>query len=730
MRPKPDCRRLACTVALVFIGVAVLSGFAVHDVQATGSRRDSPRRSDRLSEPCAAPANPIVAENCQPGSSDWEVRNFYRDIEGFASAPSVNLGETVDFFVNTRAARYDLLIYRSGYYGGAGGRLIEAIRDLPGRAQPACRKELSTGLTSCSNWSVSYRLAILPDWVSGVYLAKLVRPDTGGENYILFVVRDDARQADLLFQLSTNTYQAYNNYGGKSTYSYNSYYCSTVAEAPRAVKVSLDRPYDFPEIVYGNTYFFSDYPMLRWLEAQGYDLSYIANLDTDRAGRPGAHNLLLDHRVFLSVGHDEYWTQAMRDAITAARDAGVHLGFFSANTSYWRVRLEPDPWTGKPDRVIVVYKTTEGGLPDPNGHPTSTWRDPEGVNDPENGLIGVQYVGDNDAMFFPLRVTAEMAQDRIYRHTGLQAMPPGTYAEIASAIVGWEWDAVVDNGHTPEGVTILAASPAYGSILNDAGRTYALGEAVAHTTRYIAPSGASVFASGTILWSWGLEVYDPDRRLQQITYNVLADMGAQPATPADALVLDGEDESGLASADDSFDELDTGNDPVLTNIKATATDSKVMVTWETDRETYGQVWIKSSPGLIDWRTPGQGSGRLPVAAVGVEETETRSHALSIEGLRPDAVYYFQIAATDADRRTTISAESSFRTAPGSLLARLKTALRPTYRQIRCGVEANRTLVFVGGGLLGLGLGFVGWRVVRARYRRRRAASSRLTDVGR
>jgi hypothetical protein len=666
---------------------------------------------------CASPANPIVAENCQPGSSEWEIKNYYGDIEGFASATSVNLGEAIDFFINTQASRYDLLIFRSGYYGGAGGRLIQTIRDLPGRAQPACRTDRATGLISCSNWSSSYRLNVPADWVSGVYLAKLVRHDTGGENYILFVVRDDERAADILVQMSVTTYQAYNGYGGKSVYNFNSSYCPTAAEAPRAVKVSLARPYAFPEIVYGNTYFFSDYPMVRWLEAQGYEVSYVTNLDVHRAGQPGAHNELLDHRIFLSVGHDEYWSQPMRDAMTAARDAGVHLGFFSANTGYWRIRLEPDPWTGQPDSVIVTYKTTESGPPDPSGHPTGTFRDPEGANQPENALLGVQYVGDNDSVFFPLRVTAEMAQDRLYRHTGLQDMPPGAYADVGHWVVGWEWDAVVDNGHTPDGLTILAASPTYGSILSDAGRTYTLGEAVAHTTRYVARSGAMVFASGTILWSWGLDVYDPDPRLQQITYNMLADMGAQPATPADTLVLDGESDAGRAPAENAFVIPQGNDDPVVTGVETAATDTAVTVTWETDRPTSGQVWIKSAPGKIDWRMPGQGSGKLPVAAVGVEETLAQTHALTLEGLRPNTTYYFQLAATDAAGQTTITAEGNFKTAPGSLLDRAKNTFRPLYRQLRCGYEANAPLALVGMGVLGVVLGALVWRAARSRRRR-------------
>ena len=494
------------------------------------------------------PLNSIVAENCKQGTSDWHVKNFYGDIEGYASATSVVPGETIRFFINTQATNYEIYIFRSGYYSGSGGRLVQTIKNLPGQAQPACHFDRVTGLVSCSNWSVSHNLVIPDDWVSGVYLAKLVRLDTGGENYILFVVRDDQRQSNILFQLSVNTYQAYNFYGNKSLYSALSWnYCPTVSGAPRAVKVTFNRPSGLTD-VFQNAYYWTDYPMVFWLEAQGYDVSYNTNVDAHRSGIAGEQNELLKHRVILSVGHDEYWSQEMRDAVTAARDAGIHLGFFSSNTSYWRVRIEPDPWSNQPDRVVTTYKSVESGGQDPSGHATSTWRDSVRINDPENSLVGIQYIGDNDTRYFPLRVTAEQAKDRIYRNTGLQNMPNNTYLDIGTHLIGWEWDAEVDNGRTPDKLVTLASSPVYGGLLLDDGRLYSFGRANAHVTRYIAPSKAIVFANGTNNWSWGLAIFEPNRIIQQITYNLLADMRVYPNTPFESLILDDHDTSQQISS--------------------------------------------------------------------------------------------------------------------------------------------------------------------------------------
>jgi hypothetical protein len=633
-----------------------------------------------------AATNPIVKENLQPGSSDWQINNYTpEEIEGFASTTSVNLSETINFFVNTPASRFDLFIYRTGYYNGLGGRLMAEARDLVGVVQPKPYYDWETGLASCSHWSVSHSLTIPEDWVSGVYLAKLVRADTGGENYILFVVRNDAHKADILFQQSVTTYQAYNNYYGKSIYDFNSVGCETVAGTTRAVKVSFDRPYTSPHVYYGNTYFWSDYPMVYWLEAQGYDIAYSTNIDTHRSGKPDEPNKLLDHRVFLVVGHDEYWTQEMRDAITAARDAGVHLGFFSSNTGYWRVRLEPDPQTGEPERVLVCYKTSESGPPDPSGHATTLWREPQTINDPENALIGIQYLGDNDIAFFPLRVTAELAQDRLYRHTGLQEMKPGAYVDIGKNLVGWEWDAVTDNGHTPENLVILAASPVYGVMRNNPANYHhaPIEQSLAHTTRYVAPSGAIVFASGTNLWAWGLALVEPNECLQQITCNLLADMGVYPITAAPTLILDDQtpqqnDKSNLSSKVIFFS--NDNQDPAILKLQQEVTDTTIVVSWETERPTRGQIWVRFSTEKDDWLDA--------IIADTHHDDFTNSHQLTIPNLVPNTAYSFRIAAADAQGKVSISAVSSFQTKPTSLLITTKEILRASYRSVRCWAQID------------------------------------------
>lgn len=621
-----------------------------------------------------SPANPIVVENMKPGSQDWIVTNNFNDIEGFVFPPSAAVGQVVQLFVNTTAEVFDIDIYRIGYYGGMGGRLVQRIDNLNGIRQDHPHYDPHTGLSSCSNWISSLDLHVPNDWMSGIYIAKLTRPDTGGENYALFVVKDSSRHSALVVQTSLFTHHAYNNYGGKSLYYFNSGNevpsCNAVSGNARAVKVSLMRPFSPGMDVQsndGNSFFRVEYPMVRWLEAQGYDVSYVTDWDTHYAGLQGESNHLLEHRTMLCIGHDEYWTQEMRDAITQARDGGVNLGFFGANIAYWRVRLEDDPWSKTANSVIVTYKTTEGGPPDPSGHATGTWRDPAGVNDPENALLGNIYIGDNDAIMFPLRISSEYAHADIYRHTDLQTMPARSYIDLGKNVVAWEWDAAADNGVTPPTLEILAASPVFSFLLQDAGDFHkgTVDQAYSHVTRYTANSGARVYALGTIQWSWGLGangifIVSPDLYMQQITYNILADLGVQPASPVPEIVLDGNVENRILSVEGAvFVPADSLHVPEITALQITmdsellANGRGVKFTLETDVPTIAQLWTGESANTIG-------------SSVAHSLEFSQQHELHPVLFWPERTYFYRILIMDEQGSGQLSDPTTF-TTPRNLI---------------------------------------------------------------
>jgi hypothetical protein len=471
----------------------------------------------------AAADNAIVIENRKTGTtgilgtllSRWSPAT----IAGYADATSLNRGSQLTLRVSTsQPGAYTISVYRLGYYRGVGSRLVASSGVLNGVTQRACEvTELATHLIECS-WGRSATFRVGDDWTSGLYIAVLNHIATGRQSPIYFVVRDDLRQSDIVFQSSRTTGLAYNSYGNgteqRSLYPHNS------TGGVRAMKVSFDRPMLDRDVLS------FELEMLGWLESQGYDVTYITNMDVHtNASR------LLNHKVFLSVGHDEYWSKEMRDGIEAARNSGVSLGFFSANSAYWRVRFEPSS-RGRPNRVMVCYKYPSL-TPDPVA-PTYRWRDPPN-NRPENALLGVMYIGRHEMGFWTgFDWVARNVTDPAFANTGL------TNGAALRQLVGYEWDGVVNNGFSPRGLVILGASPVTPS-------TVATGipktaTQISHTTRYTHASGAQVFATGSIQWMWALNgrlVQSPrvDARAQQFAVNVLAGMGARPATPSAGIVV-------------------------------------------------------------------------------------------------------------------------------------------------------------------------------------------------
>jgi hypothetical protein len=484
-------------------------------------------------DPCAAPVNPIACENSKTGSpaSEWDDIWGAGDdtIQGFTTDISVNVGQTVNFKVKSAAA-YRIDIYRLGYYGGAGARKHATLNPPLGAPQPDCVVNATTEIYDCGTWAVSASWPVPASTVSGVFIARLTRTDTGGASQIPFVVRNDSSTSKLFFKTSDATWQAYNTYGGSNFY--------WGGANGRALKVSYNRPFETRNVGDGRDYVFSnEFPMIKFLERNGYDVSYTTDVDADRRGQ-----LIRNHKTFLSVGHDEYWSGPQRAHVEAARDAGVNLAFFSGNEVYWKTRWESSvDGAGTPYRTLVCYKETwaEAKI-DPSSEWTGTWRDPRfsppsNGGRPENALTGTAYMSNNTDL--AMKVPADQGKNRFWRNTTVATQSTGQVATLAPHTVGYESDEDLDNGFRPAGLirlsTTTGEAPEY---LQDFGKAVAPGTTTHHMTLYRAASGALVFGAGTIQWAWGLDAQHDgtqspaDSRMQQATVNLLADMGAQPTT--------------------------------------------------------------------------------------------------------------------------------------------------------------------------------------------------------
>jgi hypothetical protein len=496
---------------------------------------------------CNLASNPVACENQLPGTprSTWiESGAGDLSVQGFATDQSVDIGQTINFKINTPADTWHVDIVRVGWYNGLGGRIVAAgIQPAVTTAQnqPPCLVDTSntTGLVDCGNWSVSASWTVPSDAVSGIYVAHLVRDDTDGGSLIQFTVRNDASHSNIVYQTSDVTREAYNQYGGNSVYE-----CSVACPPGNplvykaAYKVSFNRPNTAALLGGQYSFFESEEPMVQFLEENGYDLSYISGVDTDRYGAA----LLTNHKMFMDSGHDEYWSGAQRTNVTAARDAGVNLAFFSGNESFWKIRYEAGMADSTPDRTLVTYKETHFNAPtDPQDPPTWTgnWRDgrfspPADGGQPENALTGQIYMVNSPAAF-AIQVPGTYAGLRFWRNTSVAQLSASQTATLAPDTLGYEFDEDLDNGFRPAGeIDMSSTTVSVQNLVQDYyDNVEGPGTVTHHLSLYKATSGALVFGAGTVQWALGLEpngLSTVSTDQQQATINLLADMGAQPTT--------------------------------------------------------------------------------------------------------------------------------------------------------------------------------------------------------
>ena len=552
--------------------------------------------------PCTPPViNEIACENSRTGANTdtWDISGAGdMSIQGFATSMSVNRGSTISFKIKSETSNYRIDILRLGYYGGDGARMIASnLSPTSTAAQPACQTFSDTGLVDCGNWSVSRTWTVPTDAVSGVYIANLVRKDTGGNSHITFVVRNDASTSDLMIQTSDATWQAYNAYGG------NSLYKCTVACPPgnpltykAAFKVSYNRP--VTTAVDSSTSWFrnAEYAMVRFVERMGYNATYASQIDTEASPA-----LIRNHKIFISSGHDEYWSKNQRNNVTAARNAGVNLAFFSGNEIFWRTRYE------NANRTLVSYKDTHfEGQVDPVEW-TGTWQDPRYASDtvPQNNLTGQQFIVNEGTS--EIMVPAQYKSLRMWRNTAVTALAAGQSLRLGTATLGYEWDEDPDNGYRPPGQFRLSSTTVSGlqTFVDYGSAVTNNGTATHNLTSYRAPGGGLVFGAGTVQWSWGLDNNNPlrttpDRNMQQATVNLFADMSAQPANLIPNVI-------GATKSTDATKPISTINAPPasvadgsVVTITGTASDSGGVVAGVEISTDNGFTWHPVTSGTSNW----------------------------------------------------------------------------------------------------------------------------------
>jgi hypothetical protein len=474
------------------LGMSMLAGLLlVTQLQCSGGSEDS----------VGTPPNAIARENALPGTTAWHIEHpetngeiaAYTDHDGYAAGADVRISVSAN-----PPGQFTWEVFRMGGYRGMGGRLYARGGPVAAPRQAGLTFNSNTGLVA-AEWPPVFSVSTRHDdgrpWLTGVYLVLLTKND-GRQTRALFILRDDARDAEVAVHFPTATYAAYNDYGGESLY------VSTHGlSGGKARKVSLDRPIARQ---YGNgtgTFLYQEHEAVIWLEDHGYDVEYLSSVDVGGAnGRIGAH------RLFMLVGHEEYGTMAELDRLEAALARGTSLAFLTGNTLYWQIRYENN------DRVIVCYKEAFDEDPMRLINPrlvTRRFRDPS-VDRPENKLVGVMSDGSDTAQ--PADWVVTNSGHWIYGGTGL------SNGDRIADLVFTEWDGLVHNGLTPQGITVLASS----EVPND------VTPGSRHESTIYERGGAFVFAAGTIFFNQHMRSQPAVGRMVS---NLLARAGATAYKP-------------------------------------------------------------------------------------------------------------------------------------------------------------------------------------------------------
>lgn len=473
--------------------------------------------------PAVASASPkggsVMASENQSAGADFQLTRVKLDrtggfrapaIEGFCSKQSVAAGESIEFMVSTRpAARFKIEVFRMGYYGGRGARLMTSLGPFDGEAQSD--PPIGPNRVRECHWKACAKLSIPREWVSGVYLGRLTTlPGANApywQSYVVFIVRDN-RPADILFQCSDNTWQAYNRWPDR----FSLYDDGSEREwtSGPGVDVSFDRPYgkyrqiyDNPQSIGSGEFLCWEFPMAYWLEQQGYDVSYCSQSDMLTPERG------LKSKLFVSIGHDEYWDVRAHDSVKTMVEKGVNAIFLSGNTLCWVSPFTPSS-DGRPNRII----TRAGPFGGYTEHRPENGR-AFTVTGPDEGLLmGARNVtpvnGGGDW-------TCAKPEHWIFNGTGM------VKGEAIPGLVGWEYHG---NPAAIPGLEVVAEGTAWVS-----------GTRPQHWTATVHPGPKQnfVFNAATIFWAQGLSSppghmlpwshwsrpHGPDARVQKITENLV-----------------------------------------------------------------------------------------------------------------------------------------------------------------------------------------------------------------
>ena len=482
-------------------------------------------------------------------------------LEGYCWPQSVAPGGSVPLHVSS-SGPFGVEVAREG----ATREVVWSADAVAGSEHPIPAAASADGC----GWPTALTIAVGDDWRSGYYSVTL--SSDAERAHAFFAVRPSGRSAPILLVLSTATYNAYNDWGGPSLYtggtrvSFERPLAPGFLHKPEPAARKAQAIPDREALGYftwaeeqglspwsgGSGWWTWERPFVAWAEREGFVIDVAVSQDLER------HPEVLDgHRLFLSVGHDEYWSWGMRDAVEGFLADGGNAAFFSGNTCWWQVRLEDGAMTCfkyRADEDPVLGSPEERFL-------TGAWPDRR-IGRPEAPMTGLSFSRGGYSRY-GLGVPRASGAYTVRRpdHWAFDGteLRYGDALGLADAIVGYEVDgcelAIVDGvpvpthmDGAPDTLEVLATAPARLWAQDEQPSRYArepgelehvakvlFGEDWQEQVHRIAnnhavvgcfdvPAGGTVFNAGCTDWTYGIEGGDPDVR--RVTRNVLERLSA------------------------------------------------------------------------------------------------------------------------------------------------------------------------------------------------------------
>jgi hypothetical protein len=479
-------------------------------------------------------------------------------LDGYCLPQSVLPGEPVALHASTDRGAFGVLVAREG----AETQVVWSADAVAAAAQPIPPTASADGC----GWPATLEIPVGDDWPSGYYSVTLMTSEERADAF--FVVRPADSPSPVLLVLATATYNAYNDWGGPSLYTGGTRVSSDrplargfLRKPEPALRKAQAEP-DREALAYvawaaehglspwsgGSGWWAWERPFLAWAEREGFAVDVAVSQDLE------AHpEVLYGHRLYLSVGHDEYWSWRMRDAVEGFVAGGGNAAFFSGNTCWWQVRFD-----GGAGMTCFKYRADEDpgvGTPDERLL-TGAWPDRR-IGRPEAAMTGLSFSRGGYSRY-GLGVPRASGAYTVWRpdHWVFEGtdLRYGDALGLSDAIVGYEVDGcelTLRDGlpvpthmdGAPDTLEVLATAPArlwsrdeqpsryahepgelehvatalFGDDRPEHVRRIENNHAVVATFRV--RGGGTVFNAGCTDWSCGIEGGDPE--VQRITRNVL-----------------------------------------------------------------------------------------------------------------------------------------------------------------------------------------------------------------